>query len=145
MLDHGYLRRGEGRYYPGSRLMTIPFFESVKAGFPATATDEIKEDIRLEDYLIKDPLNTIFVKVSGDSMIEAGIQDGDALIVHKWARYQVGDIVVAVIDSEYTVKYLAKDGKQFFLKAGNPNYPDIYPENEMEIFGVVTGTFRKYT
>lgn len=124
--------------------MTIPFFESVKAGFPAAATDEMKEDIRLEEYLIQDPLNTIFVRVSGDSMIEAGIQDGDALIVHKGARYQVGDIVVAVVDGEYTVKYLAKEGKDYFLKAGNPAYPDIYPEQDMEIFWVVTGTFRKY-
>lgn len=144
MLEHGYLRRGEGRYYPGDRLMSIPFFESVKAWFPATATDEVKEDIRLEEYLIEDPLKTIFVKVSGDSMIQAGIQDGDALIVEKEAPYKQGDIVVAVVDGEYTVKYLNKDANGFYLRAGNPNYKDIRPEVSMEIFGVVKGSFRKY-
>ena len=122
----------------------LPYFQSIKAGFPSPATDELKEDLSIEEYLIEKPYCTVFVEVKGDSMIDAHIWDGDTIIVEKGKKSHVGDIVIAIVDGEYTVKYLDKDQSWYFLRPGNPNYPNIYPGHEMEIFWVVTWLFRKY-
>lgn len=145
MVDEGYLTKKEGRYYPGVRLTTIPLFGSVKAGSPDEVNEEKLDDISLESYLIDDPRETIFVTVKGDSMIEAGIYEGDTLIVDKSKKPRLGDIVIAVVDGEFTVKYLAEDAqKKFVLDPANSAYSRIVPEHEMELCGVVTGSFRKY-
>ncbi len=83
MVDEGFLVKKEGRYYPGVRLTTIPLFGSVRAGNPTDVEDEKIDDLSLESYLIGDPRETIFVKVKGDSMLDAGIFEGDTLIVDK--------------------------------------------------------------
>lgn len=139
MVDEGYLAKKEGRYYPGIRLMTIPLFGSVRAGNPAEVNEDKIDDISLEQYLIDDPRETILVTVKGDSMIEAGIHEGDTLIVDKSKKARLGDIVVAVVDGEFTVKYLAKDDhNQFVLDPANAAYNRIIPEHELELCGVVT-------
>ena len=84
------------------------------------------------------------IKVSGDSMIEAGIHTGDIVIVDKGMNPKVDDIVVAEVDREFTLKYLKKDKRGHYLHAANPKYPDFYPREELKIFGVVTGVIRKY-
>ena len=66
------------------------------------------------------------------------------LVVDRGAPARVGDIVVAIVDNQFTVKYLAQDGRGFFLKPGNIAYPPIRPEGQLEIYGVVTGSFRRY-
>jgi SOS-response transcriptional repressor LexA len=127
------------------RLTTVPLFASVRAGNPTDASDEKIDDIALESYLIDDPRDTIFVTVKGDSMIEAGIHEGDMLIVDKSKKARLGDIVIAVVDGEFTVKYLAQDDKKkFVLDPANSTYSRIIPEQELELCGVVTGSFRKY-
>ena len=77
-------------------------------------------------------------------MIEAGIMSGDYVVVQKGAQAKVGDIVVAATGQDYTVKFLVRDDDGFYLKAGNKEYKDIRPVESMEIFGVVTGSFRQY-
>lgn len=84
------------------------------------------------------------IKVSGDSMIEAGINTGDIVIVDKGIHPKVDDIVVAELDREFTLKYLKKDSKGHYLHAGNSKYPDFHPREELKIFGVVIGVVRKY-
>lgn len=145
MIDEGYLVKKEGRYYPGVRLTTIPLFGSVRAGNPTDVQDEKIDDLSLESYLIDDPQETIFVTVKGDSMIDAGIHEGDTLVVDKSKKARLGDIVIAVVDGEFTVKYLAQDDKKnFVLDPANPAYSRIVPHHEMELCGVVTGSFRRY-
>ena len=82
--------------------------------------------------------------VAGDSMREAGILAGDRVVIKCHAPTKVGDIVVARVDGEFTVKYLAKDGQGYYLKPGNPDFDDIRPSEELELFGRVTGCFRTY-
>ena len=78
-------------------------------------------------------------------MIEAGLIEGDKLIVKRGVPSKAGDIVVAIVDGEFTVKYLAKDSRGFYLKPGNAAFDDIRPQNELELFGRVTGCFRVYS
>lgn len=116
------------------RLTTVPLFGSVRAGNPSDINEDKIDDISLESYLIDDPRETIFVNVKGDSMIEAGIHEGDTLIVDKAKKPRLGDIVIAVVDGEFTVKYLAEDAqKQFVLDPANSAYQRIVPENELEL------------
>ena len=74
----------------------------------------------------------------------AGLMPGDTVIVKKQAPAKLGDIVVAIVDNEFTVKYLASDKNGFFLKAGNKAYPPIRAKDHLEVFGLVVGSFRKY-
>jgi repressor LexA len=77
-------------------------------------------------------------------MIDAGLIPADYVVVQKGSIAKVGDIVVAVVDGEFTIKYLAEDKDGFYLKPGNKEYRDIRPGESLELFGVVTGSFREY-
>jgi repressor LexA len=77
-------------------------------------------------------------------MQDAGLMEGDHLVVDRSAPARVGDIVVAIVDNQFTVKYLAQDARGFYLKPGNLAYPVIRPEGQLEIYGVVSGSFRRY-
>lgn len=83
------------------------------------------------------------IRVSGDSMIDAGIHAGDIVVVDKGKHPKVDDIVVAEMDREFTLKYLKKNKRGHYLHSGNPKYPDFYPREELKIFGVVIGVVRK--
>lgn len=126
-------------------LVSLPFFESVRAGIPSAATDEIADQIHIESYLVDHPITTVLLSVKWDSMVYAWLQEWDILVVDKAKQARWWDIVIAIVDQEYTVKYLEKDNDwRRYLKPWNDNYANIYPEEELEIFGVVTGSFRKY-
>ncbi len=135
----------DNEYFPTKKLTSIPLFESIHAGFPSPATDDLKSEMSIEDYMIDNPNSTIMLKVKWDSMIDAGIREWDIIVVDKARKHQIGDIVVAIIDGDYTVKYLQKDKTHnYYLSAGNPEYDDIYPKDDLEIFGVVLSSFRRY-
>lgn len=124
-----------------NQLYRLPLFgSSVSAGFPSVADDHIESRLNLNELLIKHPAATFFVRVKGNSMINAGIHDGDILVVDKSLIPMVGKIVIAAIDGELTVKRLDKQGEQFFLKAENSQYKPIPISdlNETTIWGVVT-------
>lgn len=145
LVDEGLVEKmDKGRLKPGTNFLGLPIYSSVSAG-PATAEEEILLDhVDLNDYLIKKPDSTVLINVRGDSMIDAGIHEGDKVIVDQKAAPQLGSIVVAVVDGDYTVKYLdkSKDGK-IILQPGNPKYEPIVPQNEMAVFGKVVGVIRK--
>ena len=99
----------------------------------------------LEKYILEKPNASVIVSVKGDSMSEAGIFAWDIVIVDKSISPKSGDIVVALVDGKYTLKFFEKDRNgKVFLRAGNSAYQDIYPEQELEIFGVVVSLIRKY-
>lgn len=134
----------KGRLRPGVNFLGLPMYSSVSAG-PATAEEEILLDhVDLNDYLIQKPDSTVLIGVRGDSMIDSGIHEGDKVIVDKNAKPQIGNIVVAIVDGDYTVKHLdsTKSGK-LFLQPANSNYQPIVPQNELVIFGKVVGVIRK--
>ncbi len=132
------------RLAPGPRFFDRPVADSVRAGLPAAANDAGTESLTIDEFLVDAPSRTILLTVKGDSMIEAGLQPGDYIVVEKGRSARVGDIVVAIVDNEFTLKYLAQDKRGAYLKAGNPAYPPIRPQGQLEIFGRVSGSFRKY-
>lgn len=117
--------------------------ESVHAGFPSVAQDYFAGDFSFDEHIIEHPETTFIVTVAGDSMQGAGIWDGDLLVVDRSLAPQSGDVVVAVLDSELTVKRLLVQGSRPVLHAENPRYPDFRPsdDEELTIWGVVTGNF----
>ena len=116
------------------------FLESVSAGFPSPADDYMEDRLDLNDYLVRNPSATFFVRVTGDSMIDAGIHSGDILVVDRSLPPRDGNIVIAVIDSELTVKRLQRKKTKVYLLPENQNYKPIEITSEMnfEVWGVVT-------
>lgn len=118
----------------------LPLYLSpVKAGFPSPADDYLDKKLDLNEHLIKHPSATFFVKVKGDSMVQAGIQSGDILIVDRSLEPRDKKIVIAVVDGEFTVKRIRKRGSKLVLVAENNTFPEIEVTEQMdfEIWGVV--------
>ena len=113
---------------------------SVPAGFPSPAADYVQNTIDLHERLIHNPEATFFIQVSGDSMIDTGIVDGSVLIVDASRSPVSGDIVVASIDGQFTVKRLKRVAGRYELHAENERhpYPVLHPTEALQIFGVVT-------
>lgn len=117
---------------------------SVEAGFPSPAEEELVDTLSLDELLIQNREAAFLLKVSGDSMSGAGILPGDMVIVDKSRTPRSGDIVIAQVDGEWTMKYLRKRGDTVTLVPANPAYQPIKPKNELKIAGVVTAVVRKY-
>tara|TARA_B110000444_G_C18830641_1_gene593044 strand:- start:424 stop:996 length:573 start_codon:yes stop_codon:yes gene_type:complete len=125
----------------------LPFFaHKVPAGFPSPADDHVEKKLDLNEYLINQKEATFFITIKGDSMIDASIHDGDIVIVDRSKQARIGDIVLASIDGEFTVKTLAKHLSQPRLVPANKQYKyiDITENMEFEIWGVITGAVRKF-
>jgi DNA polymerase V len=116
------------------------FLASVSAGFPSPAEDYIEGRLDLNRHLIKHPAATFFVRVAGDSMIDAGIHPGDILVVDRALEPQDSNVVIAVIDGELTVKRISQRHGKLFLVPDNKAYEplEILEEMEFEVWGVVT-------
>ena len=121
----------------------IPLYDNpVAAGFPRPAADHVEDRLSADDYLVSNATATYFVRVKGDSMIEAGIFDGDVLVVDRSITPGIGHIVLAELDGEFTVKYLGRGQ----LLPANPAYQPIkFKDGQtVEIVGVVTGSMRRF-
>lgn len=140
----GLVKKIDDFLFLDKKLFGLKIYDShISAGLPATSEDSY-EVFDFEGYMSADDERTFMLRVSGDSMIEAGIYDGDLIVVDKKIQPTHGVIVVAIIDGGYTVKYLRRKGSKYYLKAANPKYKDIYPESEFKTVGVVTGSVRKF-
>lgn len=140
----GYLERVEGRIAPSRRFFARPLLGPVRAGLPQPASQAEPEVITLDDYLIDEPNRTSMHKVRGDSMRDLGIFDGDLVAVEQNAPSAPGDVVLAVVDDEMTVKTLRRDaGGAYFLEAANPAFQPIRPKSSLEILGVVVSVSRR--
>lgn len=118
---------------------------SVPAGFPSPADDYMDKKLDLNEYLIQHPAATFFVRVKGESMIQAGIHSGDILIVDRAIEPDDGKVVIAAIDGELTVKRILKRDGKLYLAAENPDYNliEVSPEQSFMIWGVVTYVIHK--
>lgn len=138
-------RTSDGDWAPALR-----FFERsianlpVAAGMPLPTPDEGGEQMSLDRFLIPRPAATVLIRVKGDSMINASIRSGDLAVVERRTKAKTGDVVVAVVDDEFTLKTLGRDNDGYHLLPANPNYPVIRPKGKLEIFGVLVGLVRKY-
>ena len=122
-----------------SKLKFPLFISSIKAGFPSPADDYIEKNLDLNEYLIKHPSATFFLKVEGESMIDAGIHSGDILIVDRSLEPKNNKIIIAALDGELTVKRIKKTKNKLFLVPENNQYLPIEITNEMDfsIWGIV--------
>ena len=130
-----------------TKKVKIPLLnDSVSAGFPSPADDYTEENIDLNEHLISNPFSTFFLRVKGDSMINAGIKDKDLIIVDKSLIAKPGNIVIAMIDGEFTIKRLSIKNDELYLKAENHNYPDFRFKNhiDVQIWGVVIYSIHSY-
>lgn len=145
LLTQGLLEKDErGFFKPFRRSLALPLLGDIAAGFPSPAEEELRDVISLDEYLITRPNASFLLKAAGDSMVGAGIMDGDLLIVEKGREPKSGDIVIAQVDGEWTMKYFRKQGRKVFLEAANPRYPAITPQSELRLEGIITAVIRKY-
>lgn len=142
----GYLdRTPDNRLKPGKRFFERELAEStVQAGYPTPALEEMTEALSIDDFLVGKPSETVLIKVNGDSMMNAGIMAGDIVAVEKRRTANIGDIVVAIVDNEFTLKTLGRENNRYILIAANKAFPILRPSVDFGIFGVVVGQFRKY-
>jgi DNA polymerase V len=119
---------------------------TVCAGFPSPAEDLQERSLSLDQILVTHPQATYLMRVRGLSMVEAGIFDNDLLVVNRALKPRHNHIVVAIVDGEFTVKYLHQRQGRIRLKAANPTYPDIVPRDgqTLEVWGVVTSSTRQF-
>ena len=118
----------------------------MSAGFPSPAADYAEDGLDLNDYLIRNKPATFMFTVRGDSMIGASIEDGDKVLVDRALTPKSRDIIVAVVDGEYTIKRLYKYRGRVELRPENPNYPSIVLKDgaDLQTWGVVVGVVRRY-
>jgi len=118
--------------------------ETTPAGFPSPAQDDMEEPIDLAAWLIDHPAASYVMRVAGHSMTDAGVSDGDLVVVSRAVEARVGDIVVALVDGSRTMKRLRRSGGRLWLVPEAEGYDRIIVDETVEIWGVVVGLARRY-
>lgn len=127
--------------------LPLPFAdEGIKAGFPSPAQDYLSMAIDLNRELVRHPSTTFYGRVSGDSMKDAGLDDGDILVIDKSLEPRTGDMAVCYIDGEFTIKYIQLDADVIWLIPANEAYKAIKvkPDNDFMIWGIVTYSIKNH-
>lgn len=129
-----------------TRVVCPLFTSGISAGFPSPAEDHIDQQLDLNELLIQHPVATFFVRVSGESMKDAGINHGDILVVDRSLEATSGRIVIAIVNGELTVKRFVQDSVSCQLVAANPDYPPvaITDETDFSVWGVVTSVIHQF-
>lgn len=137
----GEIEPGKNFVAGGARISS----QAIPAGLPTESMDNIHDRLDMHAYLVPSDVSTIIIPVSGDSMINAGINDGDLAVIDTQVTANPGDIVVAEIDGKFTLKRLTVDAAgSFHLTAENPAYPAMAPRESLNIHGVLVGLARRY-
>lgn len=146
LIEAGFLKSENKKLSPSAKFFSLPLLGVIRAGFPILA-EEDRNYLTLDDYLIEKPQSSFLLKVSGDSLAGIGIFEGDIVIIERKKEANAGDVVLAQIDREWTLKILKRDRSRriTYLEAANPKYPPFYPNQELQIFGVVRGVIRKFS
>lgn len=145
LVDEGVVSKdAHGRLLPKTLYGELPFVGLVQAGFPSPAEEELSDTMSLDRYLIGNREATYLMRATGESMVDAGIVDGDMLLVERTEKAKPGAIVIAMVDGERTMKYLRQRNGKFYLEPANKKFSIIVPENELVIEAVVKAVIRKY-
>ena len=145
LLSAGILQKdAKGFLFLRRNPRALKLAGEVCAGFPSPAEEELRDIISFDEYLIRNPETSFLLSVTGDSMIEAGIREKDLVIVEKNKEPQNGDIILAEVDGNWTMKYFRRRGKILTLEAANSKYSPIIPRTDLRIAGVITAVVRKY-
>ena len=133
-------------HHQSAQKLNIPLFVSrIPAGFPSPADDYLEKHIDLNEHLIEHPASTFLVRVNGDSMVNAGILNGDILVVDRSVRAASGKVIVAILNGEFLVKRFRKQAGKLFLISENPDYEptEIAEDSDFEVWGVVVHAIHK--
>ncbi len=145
LVEHEVVRKdAKGRLLPGARWLGVRLLGTVAAGWPSPAEEELLDTMSLEEYLIENREATFMLKVSGDSMKDAGIMPGDMVLVERRSEARNGDIVIAEVDHQWTMKYYRKDGGVVKLIPANEKFSVIIPKEQLNIAAIVKAVIRKY-
>jgi SOS regulatory protein LexA len=145
LVEEGVVAKDtEGHLVPRQIYEGVPLLGLVEAGFPSAAEEELLDVMNLDEFLVPNKEATYILRVKGDSMIEAGINPGDMVVVERKNSYKPGQIVIASVDNEFTMKYLRKKGERYYLEPANKNYKPIYPTGDFRVEAVVIAVIRKY-
>ncbi len=145
LVGEGILEKDSRGFLKGvRRSFGIPMVGEIQAGFPSPAEEELRDIISLDEFLVTRPESSFLLQVSGDSMIDEGIREGDLVIIEKGREPKNGDIVVAEVDGEWTLKYFRREGNDVVLEAANARYPVIRAKAELRVGGVLSAVIRKY-
>jgi repressor LexA len=143
-IDEGIVYMEDRKLSPGDEFFRLPLLGVIKAGSPTDDPVYETESVSLDNYLVGNPGYTFLLRVSGDSMINAGLQSGDLVILDKKREPKSGDIIAAFVDNEWTLKFYKRDNDTVYLEPANPKYQPIYPRENLEVGGVVVSAIRKY-
>lgn len=145
LLDAGILQKDSKGYLTLTRNpRALKLAGEVCAGVPVPAEEELRDIISFDEYLVRNPEKSFLLSVTGDSMIDAGIREKDTVVVESNREPRNGDIVLAEVDGNWTMKYFRKNGSTVILEAANAKYPPIIPREDLRIAGVITAVVRKY-
>lgn len=145
LVDAGVVGKdARGKLVPLALGDEVPLLGYVEAGFPSPVEEQSLDHVTMEELLLGSREKVYLLRVKGLSMIDAGIHEGDLLLVERREDARVGDIVVANLDGEWTVKYLREKRGKRYLEAANEEYPDLWPQESLEIGGVVRSVIRTY-
>lgn len=133
-----------GRIIPRNLYGRLKVLGQIQAGFPSPAEEELADTMSLDEFLIQNKEATYMLKVSGDSMKDAGIMPGDMVLVDRSLSPNDGNIVIAEVDGGWSIKYFRKKGARVYLEPANKKYSTIYPKEELKIAAVVKAVIRKY-
>lgn len=146
LANEGFLIKDKrGKLSPGNIWGELRVLGLVEAGFPSPSEEDRGDGMSLDEYLIPRRDASYMLKVKGDSMKDAGIVEGDMVIVERTQDARVGNIVIAEVDGAFTMKYLRTKNGKLYLEAANPRYKDIHPQGELKISAVVRSVVRKYS
>jgi len=145
LLDAGVVQKdSKGLLTLTKNPRALKLAGEVCAGLPASAEQEIRDIVSFDEYLVSNPEKSFLLSVTGDSMIDAGIMEKDLVIVENSREPKSGDIVLAEVDGNWTMKYFRRKGDRVILEAANARYPDIIARADLRIAGVITAVIRKY-
>ena len=142
----GYLVRTpeDDAWLPARSFFERPLVEAtVQAGTPASTEAVTANPFFVDDHVVRNPSRTVMITVKGDSMVDAGIHEGDIAVIERDTAAKPGNFVVAIVDDEFTLKELASERGKFILKPHNKAFPVIRPKGTLEIFGVMVGLVRR--
>lgn len=146
LIKEGCIRRKGNKLLPGYRFKGLPYYRSVRAGFPGPAEEETNDTISLDEYLIERPNSTTLMKVAGKNMARAGILEGDIAIVERTGLARAGEIVAMAIEEGIIIGYMIYKDKKPVLSFADADYPPLHLEYHKStlLMGVVKGIVRKY-
>ena len=147
MVERGLVDKDkQGKLIPNKLYGQMRVLGTVEAGFPSPAEEELTDTMSFDEYLLGEDKDASYIlRVKGDSMIDAGICDGDMVVAVRRASFKDGDIVIAEVDGEWTIKFYRSRRGKVYLEAANKNYKPIFAENELRVAAAVKAVVRRYS